>query len=235
MDHDELKRRIDMMSIDEIKAMSEANVARLTDDFKPDLLRLIVTKAKRKEVQRHIVMYLDTVHWDLYRRNNSALKDFLFDIECGLTITETGTVRTPNDDTQQETSSQTSASNQELTEAQKKIDEQTRTISLLREEIDSLKSQIQELSTLPADITALQKVRMELACQLLSAAGVSEEVLSKRGNKDKAGTVIGALLDIPAKTCKQYCTDRKLNRGYHENTILMLNPLLKELETNVQL
>lgn len=131
--------------------------------------------------------------------------------------------------------SQLKSLNQELTEAQKKIEEQTRTISSLREEIDSLKSQIQELSTLPADITALQKVRMELACQLLSAAGVSEEVLSKRGNKDKAGTVIGALLDIPAKTCKQYCTDRKLNRGYHENTILMLNPLLKELETNVQL
>lgn len=105
----------------------------------------------------------------------------------------------------------------------------------LVKENEKLMKQLHDMQTIPEDIPAQQKVRMELTCRLLEKAGVTEDVLKCRGNKDKAGTIMGTLLGIPAKTCKQYLSDRVLNRGYHKETINNVNPLLKDLKTEIQL
>ena len=74
-----------------------------------------------------------------------------------------------------------------------------------------------------------------IAGRLLEKSGVTKAVLDHHGNKDKAGTVMGALLDISPFICKQYLSQRDLNTVHHKETIKAINPLLKELGTDIQL
>lgn len=98
-----------------------------------------------------------------------------------------------------------------------------------------LRAKLKEALTLPDTVTAHQKVRMELACRLLEKSGVSKEVLEHFGNKDKAGTLIGTLLEIPSSTCKQYLSQRDLSINYHKENIKAINHLLKQLGSDIQL
>jgi hypothetical protein len=106
---------------------------------------------------------------------------------------------------------------------------------LIHEDEAELRAKLTEALTLPDSVTAKQKVRMELACRLLEKSGVTKAVLDHHGNKDKAGTVMGALLDISPFICKQYLSQRDLNTVHHKETIKAINPLLKELGTDIQL
>ena len=112
---------------------------------------------------------------------------------------------------------------------------QKQQIEDLENEITRLNNILNDANTIPANITAKQKVRMELARILMEKAGITTELLKRHGNKDKAGTIMGALLDIPAKTCKQYYSDPKLNKGYHKETVMELNAILNELKIDIQL
>jgi len=63
----------------------------------------------------------------------------------------------------------------------------------------------------------------------MDAAGINEEVLAKWGNKDKAGTIMGTMLDIRPSTCKTYLSDPMINYEYHKNTVDIINSLLEAL------
>lgn len=102
-------------------------------------------------------------------------------------------------------------------------------IKELEEEKLSLQGQLNEAHTIPDTVTAQQRVRMELARILMDAAGINEDVLAKWGNKDKAGTIMGTMLDIRASTCKTYLSDPKINYEYHKNTVDIINSLLEAL------
>lgn len=113
--------------------------------------------------------------------------------------------------------------------------EDSAVIELLKKQIEELTIKLNEKQSIPDTITAKQKVRMELACRLMEKAGITKEVLEHHGNKDKAGTIMGTLLDISPAACKVYVSQRDMSTHYHEKTIKQLNPLLKELGTDIQL
>ena len=102
-------------------------------------------------------------------------------------------------------------------------------IKKLEEEKLSLQGQLNEAHTIPDTVTAQQRVRMELARILMDAAGINEDVLAKWGNKDKAGTIMGTMLDIRPSTCKTYLSDPMINYEYHKKTVDIINPLLETL------
>ena len=102
-------------------------------------------------------------------------------------------------------------------------------IKELEEEKLSLQGQLNEAHTIPDTVTAQQRVRMELARILMDAAGINEDVLAKWGNKDKAGTIMGTMLDIRPSTCKTYLSDPMINYEYHKKTVDIINPLLETL------
>ena len=106
---------------------------------------------------------------------------------------------------------------------------------LIYENEAELRAKLAEALTMPNSVTAKQKVRMELACRLMEKSGVTRTVLDHHGNKDKAGTLMGTLLDISPIICKQYISQRDLNTNHHKETIKIINPLLKELGTDIQL
>ena len=106
---------------------------------------------------------------------------------------------------------------------------------LIHEDEAELRAKLMEALSLPDSVTAKQKVRMELACRLMEKSGVTKAVLDHHGNKDKAGTLMGTLLEISPLICKQYISQRDLNTNHHKETINTINPLLKELGTDIQL
>lgn len=99
----------------------------------------------------------------------------------------------------------------------------------LEVKVSSLQDELKEAHTIPETVSAQQRARMKLAGLLMEKAGITNEVLSKWGNKDKAGTLMATLLDIVPTTCKTYLSDPCLNYKYHEETVKSINSLLKEL------
>lgn len=113
--------------------------------------------------------------------------------------------------------------------------QQKNKIKDLDAEVESLRKQLEEASTIPDTVTAQQRVRMELARKLMEAAGINEDILKKWGNKDKAGTLMGTMLDIVSSTCKTYLSDPCMNSLHHEETIKKINPLLEALNIKFRL
>ena len=123
-----------------------------------------------------------------------------------------------------------------LTQLEKQLQEsnnintqQATRIKELEAEVKNLQNGLKEAHTIPDTVTAQQKVRMELARKLMDAAGINETVLEKWGNKDKAGTVMGTMLDIVPSTCKTYLSDPSINHEHHKETVDKINPLLESL------
>ena len=105
----------------------------------------------------------------------------------------------------------------------------------LNELTKNLQKQLNDTNTIPESITAQQRVRMELARLLMEKAGIDKTILDKWGNKDKAGSIMSIILDIPPTTCKTYLSDPTINKGYHKETILSINTLLEALELDFRL
>lgn len=102
--------------------------------------------------------------------------------------------------------------------------------------IRQLEATIEDMRKPVADLSAKQKVRMELARRFMEKAGINQNVLEKQGNKDKAGELMAVMLnDITPQTCKQYISQPVLSRSYHEKTINLINPLLEELCDDIRL
>ena len=108
----------------------------------------------------------------------------------------------------------------------------------LDKEKEELKAKLKELLEPVEDLTTEQKVRMEFALQLLEAAGLNDKVLNKRGNRQKAATLMSLLLDIrnensrgnAAQTCANYISDRRyFPREQNQALLFKLNTLCVEL------
>lgn len=120
--------------------------------------------------------------------------------------------------------------NQQLSKKNGELEAENKQLSKKNGELEA---ELKEARTIPSTVTALQKVRMELARQLLLKAGVN---LKKWGNKDKAGTVMSTMLDnIPASTCKTYVSDPSINKEYHKEIIDEINKQLESLELDFRL
>lgn len=124
--------------------------------------------------------------------------------------------------------------NNDSSNAQNMIDHDNR-IEELEAQVEELEKRLKEAHTLPETVTAQQKVRMELARKLMERAGINNVVLEKWGTKDKAGTLMGTLLDIRPSTCKTYLSDPCLNLQYHEKTVKDINNILEILEVDFRL
>ena len=118
----------------------------------------------------------------------------------------------------------------QLLEANDINSQQATRIKELEAEVKNLQNRLEEAHIIPDTVTAQQRVRMELARIIMAAAGIDEEILAKWGNKDKAGTLMGTMLDIRPSTCKTYLSDPCMNYEHHKNTIDKINPLLEALE-----
>ena len=108
-------------------------------------------------------------------------------------------------------------------------------VNELEKQVTGLRQELEETHTLPDTVTAQQRVRMELARILMEQAGIDNVVLDKWGNKDKAGTLMGTLLDIRSSTCKTYLSDPNINFQYHEKIVEEINNILKSLEVDFKL
>lgn len=114
----------------------------------------------------------------------------------------------------------------------KKLEEENKSLNELTK---NLQKKLDEANTIPESITAQQRVRMELARLLMEKAGINKTLLDKWGNKDKVGTIMSIILDIPPTTCKTYLSDPTINKGYHEKTISNINTLLEALGLDFKL
>lgn len=101
--------------------------------------------------------------------------------------------------------------------------------------IKNQKETIDDFNVLAKDVTAQQKVRMEMAWQLFEKAGLTQDILNRHGKKAKAAIVMGALLDIKSQKCAQYLSDRDLSKHRHKQTITQLNTIIKELNLDIEL
>ena len=212
-------KRIDMLEILRmVRDMQPSSLKLLTDNFKEPLVRLLLSRAPQHH--QHSLLFSikeKYVYTNPTYYTPSYFKDLQFDIDCGIPITEL-------DEAGEEERPQP--------EPDAKLVEENKQ---LKAEVEQLKAQLAEALTLPQDITAKKKVRMELALRLMEKAGINKQVLERQGNKDKAGELMGALLDIPAQSCKQHVSVPGLNRNYHKEIIKQLNPLLKDLNCDIQL
>ena len=123
----------------------------------------------------------------------------------------------------------------EQKEANKKLKGELEKREAEEERIRELESQLKEANTLPENVTAQQRVRMELARKIMEKAGIDKNILDKWGKKDKAGTLMGTMLDIKPATCKTYLSDPCLNTDHHKETIDKINPLIEALELDFRL
>ena len=123
----------------------------------------------------------------------------------------------------------------ELSESVKEAAKQNMKVNELEKLVTGLKQKLEDAHTLPNTVTAQQSVLMELARILMEQAGIDKAILDKWGNKDKAGTLMGILLEIRSSTCKTYLSDPNMNFQYHETIVKEINNILKSLEVDFKL
>lgn len=126
----------------------------------------------------------------------------------------------------------------ELSNKLKKQEEENKQLSF---QLEELNVKLEEALTLPEDITAKQKVRMETVLQLLERAGLKTE-----GGypKSKVATLISFITGIRsnnkrganAQICANYLTDRNYYPDQeNQDTLIRLNQLFAELRIDVSL
>lgn len=127
----------------------------------------------------------------------------------------------------------------ELSDNLKKKEEENKQ---LLQQLEELKMKLEEALALPEDITAEQRVRMEVALQLLESAGLTQETLARHGNKQKTATIMSSLLDIKsnnkkgnkAQICANYISDRRyFPRDQNRNNLIKLNTIFSNLGLSV--
>ena len=212
---------------------------------------LLIWTPEEKKLKRAVRLLYDKM------RGNLPLIDECFDNTRIMKNTEDAIayleacVAEEREETQQPTPSQSGTSPSAAPTAQQIGDEQLKKeneqlkaeLERVKAEKKALEQKVEELSQPVQDLTAKQKVRMELARRLLQKAGMTDEVLNRQGNKKKAARVMSCLLDIknnnsqsnPAQTCATYLSSPDLSSTRHQKTIAELNPLLEDLEIDIQL
>lgn len=167
MDNNELKKRIDIISYDNIPNMDEFSVKMLTDNFKEPLVRRLVSRAPKNN-QKWALDWIERKYRDCNRWNPTLppyFQTLRFDIDCGISImpdddtsnaapvstskenttkavsqTETKKKQTRIDELEKE-NAELKNIKQQLAEAQRTINEQAQTIQELKDEIEDLKEE----------------------------------------------------------------------------------------------
>lgn len=100
------------------------------------------------------------------------------------------------------------------------------------EEILKLKEDLEVYQREPISNDPHDKVRLEIFCKLLEAAGVNFQVY---GRKAEAARFAHHMTGIPISTCKNYMTNRDLNTTEHAEEVLKTNSSIKKLGIEWQL
>ena len=120
--------------------------------------------------------------------------------------------------------------------------QQKKIIKDLERQLKESQATIEDLTQPVEELNAEQKVRMAFALQLLKAAGLTDEVLKKHGNKAKAASIMSLLLNIisnnsrgnKAQICQTFISDpRYYPRDDNKDTLKRLNSLCSDLGINV--
>ncbi len=121
----------------------------------------------------------------------------------------------------------------------KQLEQRISEIQEMGKENVQLKEKLAELLEPVEELSAEQKVRMAFALQLFKAAGLTDEMLEKHGNKAKVATLMSLLTGISslknkrgneAQTCQTFLTDKKYYpRKQNMDTLINLNNLCAEL------
>lgn len=107
----------------------------------------------------------------------------------------------------------------------------------LKTENGELEQRCRRLEQDSADIESVvlephAKVRIEYVAKMLEKSGADPEV---HGNKSKMSTVIAYLLGNGKSSCKNYLSDRRLNRIEHGEEVKRINRLLSDIGADVEI
>ena len=269
MTQEELLKRIKNVDYLTITNMSYEVIAQLTQDFKSLMVKELLKRGNTNVQQRAIMKAIKRSYKEWFKNENGVwsdfpgvfkypkfLEDLQVDIECGFMITdekEADNIEERMDDYMAKHTMSKEDIDKAISDAESNTvtdEKSSETIAALEEHIieleaenADLKNTIAELQQPVEEVPAVQKVRMELAFQLLKKAGLTDDVLQQQNNKQKVATVMSILLDIhnknkkgnEAQTCATYLSARDLSHSRHEDTINIINALLKELNIEVQI
>lgn len=76
------------------------------------------------------------------------------------------------------------------------------------------------------------KLRMEMGFILLEKVGCDTE---KRGNKTNMSELVSIMTGLDKRRCKNYCSQRDLNKSYHYESIKAVNRLLNILGIDISI
>ncbi len=133
--------------------------------------------------------------------------------------------------------------NSENAQLKKQLEDSKNEFTELEKKYNSLKQELKELKQPVEELSAHQKVRMELAKQLLYKAGLTDDTLKVFGNNQKTATLMSLLLDIKnknakgnaAQTCATFISAKEVLSKKHHDIVEQINALLSKLGIDIQL
>jgi hypothetical protein len=230
MTHEELKVKINKLSIEKILKLNCFNIKTLTDDYKEELIRKIIAKGRDCEQQLRIDNFLKQCHGEIYGFINYP--HYFDDIELFLHLEEP--IRDP--DSQGIGSWDDFNVREPIGSFDDDFDE-TDCLNARIEELEAenvaLRQQLEEhQSEEPAEeIEWHDKVRLELLLRLFENSGTN----LKDVKKVRVAEVMQSVTGLPPSTCKNYCSNRDLNTKVHEEEILKLNSKLQAIGIDIRL
>ena len=229
-------RFIDKEAVRDVMAVKDFNWIRFVDYYRESSIRELVDYYGKTEEEKHNIVEIlrqaangfYTAGYGKYEEVEILLNDI--DNEIHLRFNKES----------EQSPSKNGISDPGLNEARVKelesiLSQKEIQIMELETMVENLQKTIEDAHTIPDTVTAQQRVRMELARKLMEAAGINDSILKNWGNKDKAGTLMGTLLDIVPSTCKTYLSDPSMNRQHHEKTVTDINKQLEALGVGFKL
>ena len=224
MDIKDSRKLIGLVDVERIPRLSNESLYRLTNHGDKELVRLLLSRVEdredRENLYERIIQATSGPHLTVTVLSPKSKRDpdleYIMDLGLPFSVLED----------EEDTSAPESPANGDWEKERKRMMD---SMKELEEKLKELEEELKEARTLPPEVTAQQRVRMELARRLMEKAGIDASVLGHWGNKDKAGALMATMLDIKPTTCKTYLSYGGLNRAHHEETIEEINKLLGAL------
>jgi len=100
-------------------------------------------------------------------------------------------------------------------------------------ELEQRNSELEDIISNKVDSTSFHdKVRLDILLKLINIAGGNHR---QRGNGKKVAELMNRITGLPLQTCRNYCSDSRLNTSTHKDEVLMLNSLLLSLGIEIRL
>ena len=230
MDIKDSRKIIGLVPAERIPLLSDESLYRLTNHGDNELVRRLLSRVDDIEDRKNLCKRLSSILMTP-RLTVTVLSpkppfdpDLEYIIDLGLPFSVL--------ENEEDTSAPESPANGDWEEERERMMD---SMKELEEKLKEREEELKEARTLPPEVTAQQRVRMELARRLMEKAGIDASVLGRWGNKDRAGALMATMLDIMPKTCKSYLSDPDLSRARHHETIEKINKLLGALEVDWRL